>query len=175
MDEEELSAYLLSPARKEASRAARALQEQAPAEYATLLRMANGCIGRALELLEEKTRAPQLARREDAKALCALLSQGGQPQALLALLRGFGTSREELTARLLFVNEALRDLAVLCHSDTAPLIFYTDREQALELSARFTARELFSFIEATNDTLATLAANGNTRLAMAQYLCRLAA
>ena len=83
--------------------------------------------------------------------------------------------RDELCARLALFTEALRDLIALCCNEEAPLVFFTDREGACDLAARFLIRELFCFVEATEQTLAQLRANANTRLAITHYLCRLTA
>ena len=82
----------------------------------------------------------------------------------------FGTAREELLARLQAVTEALRDLLLLSYSEQAPLIFFTDREAAAELSACFAAQRLQSYLKATEQTMETLSMNANTRLTMFRYL-----
>lgn len=159
--------YLLSPTRPEVAREARALPEE---EFAALLRMSNGCIGRALVLLEDKKRAPVMARRAAAEQLCRTLAQAHAQDELLAQLMSFGTAREELLARLQAVTEALRDLLLLSYSEQAPLIFFTDREAAAELSACFAAERLQSYLKATEQTMETLSMNANTRLTMFRYL-----
>ncbi len=158
--------YLLSPDRPDVAREARALPE---GELAALLRMANGCIGRALLLLEEKKRAPVMARRAAAEQLCRTLSQMRSPDELLSLLLSFGTAREELLARLQTVTEALRDLLLLSYTDNAPLIFFTEREAAEELSSCFAAHRLQDFLTATEQTMEALSMNANTRLTMFRY------
>ena len=82
----------------------------------------------------------------------------------------FGTAREDLLARLQTVTEALRDLLLLSYTDHAPLIFFTDREQAQELSAAFSATRMQAFLKATEETMEQLTANANTRLTMFRYL-----
>lgn len=171
--EQELSAWLLSPQRPTVSRAAKAIKEANGAEYTALLRMSNGRIGRAVELLEEKKRAPMLARRHEVTQLCELLADGTRPDALLMLLLSFGKMREEIVARLMLMQEALRDLMALGCTEDAPLIFFTERERAADLSAAFTASTLLSHIHATQAALTALSANANTRLVLTQYLCRL--
>jgi DNA polymerase-3 subunit delta' len=173
--EEELSAYLTDPARGAVARNATALRAEDAEEYAALLRMAGGRIGRALELLEAKRRAPVMARRADVQALCELLANGKRRDGLLTLLYSFSTVRDELCARLSLFVEALRDLIALSCVEAAPLVFFTDREAAADLAARFLLKELFSFVEATEQALAQLRANANTRLAITHYLCRLTA
>jgi DNA polymerase-3 subunit delta' len=159
--------YLLSPERPEVAREAKALP---PGDLDALLRMANGAIGRALVLLEEKKRAPVMARRAAAEQLCRTLAQMHSQDELLALLMSFGTARDELQARLQTVTEALRDLLLLCYAEQAPLIFFTDRASAEELSACFAAERLLGFLHATEQTMEMLSMNANTRLTMFRYL-----
>lgn len=173
--ESELQEYLLSPARPAIARTAKALLAEDPAQFSALLRMAGGRIGRALELLEEKKRAPLLAHRADAEALLSLLAEGGKSHELLPLLLSFGEKREEVTLHLFAVKEALRDLILLDRSDEAPLTFFTDRERAIDLSAHFTAHKLFSLTASTDAALQALAVNANVRLTLIHYLCRITA
>ena len=128
-----------------------------------------------LSLLEDKQRAPMLARRADAMTLCELLANGRKNDTVMQLLLSFDTARDELIERLSVVDEALRDLSVLARCEQAPMLFFADREEAAELSARFTERRLMDLVRATDDTIAALTANANARLALTQYLCRLTA
>jgi len=64
----------------------------------------------------------------------------------------------------------LRDLLLLSYTDNAPLIFFTDREAAADLSALFSAARLQNFLKATEQTMETLSMNANTRLTMFRYM-----
>jgi hypothetical protein len=92
------------------------------------------------------------------------------PDELLALLLSFGTAREDLLARLSAITEAFSDLLLLNYTDNAPMIFFTDREAASELSACFAAERLQGFLRATEQTMETLSMNANTRLTMFRYV-----
>ncbi len=173
IDDATLSGYLLSPDRPAVARAAKTLFEQSPDDFSALIRMSDGRIGRALTLLEEKKRAPLLARRDTAEKVCDLLSRGSGGTELLSLLYAFDKSREEAAARLSSIRDALRDLLALTLSDTAPLVFFTNRERAEDLSIRFTAAALLARIEATDEALAALSINANVRLTLTQYHHRL--
>ena len=171
----DMQAYLLCEDRPAISRAAKALQHASPDEFSALIRMANGRIGRALALLEEKKRAPLMAKREVAQTLCTLLANGAQSANLLSLICGMEKTREDTTSQLLFVQEALRDLFALSCCDDAALTFFTDRETALELATRFSAASLLTIIHATDETLAALRNNANVRLTLIRYHQRLMA
>lgn len=175
IDDKTLTAYLLSPDRPAVARTAKALYEQSPNDFSALLRMSNGRIGRALTLLEEKKRAPLLARRETAQRVCEILSRGNGGTELLSLLYAFDKSREEATERLSCIRDALRDLLALTLSDTAPLVFFTDRERAEDLSIRFTSTALLARIAATDKALEALSNNANVHLTLTQYHYRLTA
>ncbi len=167
IDDEQMTAYVLDPARPEVAREAKALPSE---EFSALLRMANGCIGRAVTLLEAQKRAPVLARRTAAEQLCEALAQGKGADELLATVLSFGTTREDLLARFGVITEAFRDLLVLTRTDTAPLVFFTDRERAIDLCARFSASRLLQLIAATEQAMEQLSANANVRLTLFSYL-----
>lgn len=173
--DEQMTSFLLSPERPAIARTASKLMEESPEEFASLLRMASGRIGHALTLLEEKKRAPLIARREFALTLCRALATGKKEPTLLPLFYATERKREEAVARLTTANEALRDLLALTLTDNAPLLFFTDRDEAQDLAARFTTAKILSFIRATDDTLEQLFANANVHLALTNYHARLMA
>lgn len=170
--DEQMTAYLQAPERPDVARTAKALPSE---EFAALLRMANGRIGRALTLLEDKKRAPVLAGRQCAEQLCRALADGASRATLLSIGLSLGTDRAELVARISLLQEALRDLLLLMHSEKAPLLFFTDRESAIELSSRFSAQRLLYLMRQGETTTDTLNANANTRLTLVHYLDRLTA
>jgi hypothetical protein len=174
VDDRTLTDYLLRCDQTGIARTASALHDNAPEEFAALLRMADGRVGRAKTLLEEKKRAPLLARRANALRFCELLSDTTKHAELLMHLYALGKSREAVTEHLSCYGMALRDLLALSVCDTAPLLFFTDREQALDLSSVFTAARLLFVIEETEKALDSLTNSANVRLTITHYLCRLA-
>ncbi|MBQ3483745.1 MAG: hypothetical protein IJA78_06170 [Clostridia bacterium] len=175
LDDGTLTAHLCEAAAPTVRNAARSLKESAPAQFAALLKMANGCIGVAEELLDSTKREAMLERRANAERICHLLAARRQNDELLALLIALGTNREELTAQLRTLQLAVRDLALLTRTERAPLCFFTDREEALELSSRFTANRLLAVTDAAERAIAALAANANARLTLMQLLGELIA
>lgn len=176
VSEQEIEDYLLSPARDpKLRRAASALKNDAPSDFAAILRMANGCIGTAIELLGEARQAPLMEHRAAVSRICELLSERTRPDELLSTLLAFGTNREEVSARLLLLEMALRDLLLLNYSESAALLFFTDPSAASELAGRFTARRLLQISEAVRETIVSLSANRNVRLLLIQLhnkLCK---
>ena len=167
----EIEAYLLSPEREQAVRlAATQLHREKPEELAAILRMANGCIGNALALLDEEIRAPLLQNRADVLEICRLLADQTQPDALLSALLAFGTKREDVIEKLLLLELALRDLLMLCYAEQADLLFFVDEAAANELYTRFTARRLLTIMNAIDEAISSLNANGNIRLLLFRLL-----
>ena len=161
----EIRQYLLDPARDQRLRgAATELMTNSPEDFAALIRMANGCIGRAAQLLGDTERIPMLEGRRFAADVCNLLAQRTRSDELLGALLAAGTKRTDVMARLRLLTVALRDLLLLGYHEEATLLFFTDARSAVELSSRFTAHRLLACINAVEDTLTALAANGNVRL-----------
>jgi DNA polymerase III delta' subunit len=167
--EQEIEEYLLSPAREQKLlRAAMTLKNETPSDFAAILRMANGCIGTAIELLNESRQAPLMEHRAAVSRIASLLAERTRPDELLSTMLTFGVNREEVTARLLLLEMALRDLTLLNYSESASLLFFTEQDAASELAGRFTARRLLRIGEAIRETIASLAFGGNVRLALVQ-------
>lgn len=172
----EIKSYLLSDRPTPAvTRAAKALAEAAPGDMDAVLRMAGGCIGNAISLLDEAKRAPLLENREEVLAVCRLLAYRKGQDELLTRLLAFGKKRDDVTEKLLILEVALRDLTLLCYSESAPLLFFTERETPLELCNHFTVRRLLGLSGAVSEAISSLAANGNVRLILVQLQNRLLA
>ena len=58
----------------------------------------------------------------------------------------------------------LRDLLLYKQTEQAPLCFFSDREEALRLSYRFSSPELLRICEAVEEALDRLRQNANVRL-----------
>jgi len=162
--------HLLHAAPPAIRSAAHELHASAPEELSALLKMADGRIGAAEEMLDATRRETVLERRASALDICRTLAARTQSDALLLRFLAWGKSREEIATNLRTLLLALRDLTLLTRSENAPLCFFTDREEALELSARFTANRLLAAMDAIDRALASLAANANARLTLIQLL-----
>lgn len=152
---------------------ATALLREHPEELEAILRLSGGSIGRALTLLDRKKRAPLLERRDIAAELLRLLAKGGAQDEIFLLLRQFGTGREEFRQRLSMLLLALRDLVLLTRTEAAPLLFFTDRDEAEALAARFTTSRLLHLVNAVEQTDEALASNANVRLTLTRLQTQL--
>lgn len=169
VEDAEIERYLLSTDRpREQRNVAASLKADSPDDFIALLRMSNGRIGAALQLLDDAKRVPMLENRSIVLEICRHLANRVHPDQLLSALLALGSKRDDVSERLQLFKTALRDLLMLGYSESVTLLFFTDGQKATELSSRFTARRLLSHIEAVDQTLSALAANGNVRLLLMQ-------
>ncbi len=106
-------------------------------QFSALLQKSNGCIGRALTLLDPKKSKAEADRHTLAETFVRIFASKASAVERAGLVKGFPAKRNEATETLCAVSLAIRDLIALKKSDTAPLCFYSDREAATELSYRF--------------------------------------
>lgn len=134
-------------------------------EWDEIICASQGSIGIGLELLDAKKRARLLEYRNVAKNLVSMLGRSNKV-AVLEAISSFGTKRNEVCMQISFLQTALRDLLLLKKCETAPLCFFENRDNAIELSTSFTARTLLSLYEASVVAVDDIEANANVRLAL---------
>ncbi len=167
--ESDIGKYLLT-AKEAVAAGAPALASEKPEEFAALITLANGSIGRALSLLDPELRAPLLKQREFATKLLLFLAHGNKGEQLLHLLLSLGTARKAIVAQLSVLLLAIRDLILLSRTETATLVFFADREAASELCACFTVKQLLALSEAVETAQNALLANANVKITLARLL-----
>lgn len=157
---EELATYLLDRDKR-----ARALKEEAPEDWSSLLCVSAGSIGYALELLDTKRRKQIFEYRRFAEETVRMLS-GSHKRRAIEAITGFGSKRQEVSRQLSVLQYALRDLILLKKSDTPPLCFFEELDRASELSTHFSSESLFALYDATVLALDDLERNANVRLTL---------
>lgn len=141
------------------------LKKESPEELATVIFVADGCIGTALDLLDSRTRKKLMDNRSIASRLVSSLSSKNRV-GVFELMLSLGSKRNEVSDRLSFVRYALRDLILLKKCDSVPLCFFEDRDFAAELSTHFTAAALLELYKATEVALEDLDRSANVRLTL---------
>lgn len=161
LDDASLARYITG-----VSKEAVALERGSPEEFAEIVRAASGCIGGALSLLDPKARRPLLERRRIARDFISVSSPLGPASARIALLSRFSSKREEAISQLECAILALRDLLALKKTENAPLLFWTNRGAALDISDGFTLAGLIRLIRRTTQAAESLGRNANLRLTL---------
>lgn len=161
IDTELIDEYICAHDRRAAQ-----MKLSAPKDYAELLKAANNGIGTALEYLDPKTFAPILERRKLALEFVKLATEGGESRDVLNVISKFSSKRDVLRDQLSMVSVAVRDLILLKKTDNAPLCFFVDRNEAIELCDRVSLPFLFRLGEAVSRAIDENAQNANVRLAI---------
>ena len=174
LDSGEVDAYICSDrVAKSVSDAAKSLKASSPDEYRTVLLAANGSIGRAIELLSPKTRGPIIASRELAMNFISALLKRAEFSPPIALFPSFSAKRDGAVEQLEYVKNALRDLILLKKTDNAPLCFFSDRDEAMDLSSMLAERRLVSVFDSVDRAQSLLYANANVKLTLTDLLARI--
>ena len=147
------------------SRAAKNLLDTAKDEFDTVILSSDGCIGKALDLLDVKARRPILQRRAAADAFieCCIKRRAANTFDAINM---FGTKRDEASEILECIKLALRDLLLLKKSENITLKYYTDFERAIELSDSITSDGILTVFKAVENASYSFERNGNVRLTL---------
>lgn len=135
-------------------------------EYDELLRAAGVGIGCALEYLDPKRFAPILERRRLALDFVSAAIHASGSLSVLSTVFKFPQKRDALRDQLIAVSDAIRDLILLKKSDSAPLVFFANRNEAIELCDRVSLPFLFRLAECVRQAIDDNAKNANVRLAL---------
>ena len=146
------------------SQEAEILYEESPAEFREIVKLSSGYLGQALDLLNEKKRAPILEMRKMAKDFLGLLLKQKIDSDNVRTVQFLPQKREDLTKLLEEIEKATRDLIVLKKSDSAPLCFFTSEEEAEDLSYGIKTLELLGVLGCIEKAKNSLASNANVRL-----------
>lgn len=135
------------------------------AAFRGVIMSSDGSAGRAISLLSGKEKDAVTARRRTAEDFCRTAAARGHGQELLSLLLPFSSGKREDAALLLDdISLALRDLALLKKSENAPLRFFTDRDEAVDICGGYTLARIISLYDAAENARDLLSRNANTRL-----------
>ena len=159
-----MSEYLCESAPEEYSSEARKIKSASKTEFYEIIASSDGSIGRAYELLDPEKRAPILELRHGVRDLIKGILTNSSHSSIFDSVSALSSKRDELSKQLELVTVAIRDLIVLKKYEDAPLCFYIDREDAIELSSLKSASFLFKLTEAFEDAITALEKNANVKL-----------
>ncbi len=142
------------------------LEREAPHEFGEILKLSSGYMGKAIELLGKESREPLIKSRHFAVSFITALTLRRSGKRSAELIASFPTKREELRELLSQIELAARDLMLVKKCDSPPLCFFSNEEQASELSMKFKASDLMALISSLEGARALLAANSNVRLTL---------
>lgn len=135
-------------------------------DYAELIVASGLGIGKALKYLDPEVFAPIKQNRALAYDLTSAAVKRRNASEILPIILKFSKFREPLYEQLNLVNDAIRDLILLKKSDTATLCFFSDLDEAIELSDMASLSFLYSFWEAVQTAMDEIDRNANVRLCL---------
>lgn len=137
------------------------VSKTAPEAFTAAIKLSQGSIGRAKELLSEDGRTEIAEERALASTLLSLLIPGKERFKLYSALQTLPSKRNEFSRAVLMILDGLRDLILSKYSGRAPLLFYTDGDEAAALASRIGYARLFRFYDAFTDAREKSERNGN--------------
>ncbi|MEE0969024.1 MAG: hypothetical protein U0M06_06605 [Clostridia bacterium] len=142
------------------------LARTSPKEFEEILRLSSGFMGKAIDLLDKDKRAPLLISRQMAKEFLLYLTSRKSGIKSMEVISSFSQKREELSKQLTQIETAVRDLILVKRCEDTPLCFFTDDDEASELSFKFKTSDLLSLTASVAKAKSQLAANSNVRLTL---------
>jgi len=161
LTKDEIDSYICANDRRAAQ-----MKLSSPDEYAELLSAAGFGIGNALEFLDTKAYAPIKQLRSLTYDFINLAIRSKGAKEALPLLMRLSGKRDILSDQLAMISEAIRDLILLKKNDDATLLFFSDRDAAIELSDRASLMFLYKLYQAVQCSRDEISRNANTRLCL---------
>ncbi len=146
------------------SSAAAQMKLASPKEYGELIKTSQGSIGRALELLEPKNRSAVIEQRVFVKNFINAVTSNRGAKEIIPLLNEFSGKRDILSEQLLLLSNGIRDLILMKKSDNAPLCFYCDANEAIEICDRVSTTFLFNLQISVSNAIDECKRNANVKL-----------
>jgi DNA polymerase III delta' subunit len=164
----ELSEYLNGT-----SSEARSLEFRDSEGYKALLVSADGRIGKALELLNPKTREENEQTRGEILAVVRALGKKTPYTELYAAINSLPQKRAEFSASLEILISALGDLVSAKKSENFQPVFFTDTESAKEAAREVQLVRLLKIYEIVIHTYRECEKNANVNLAAANMASKI--
>lgn len=150
---------------KKSSEAAK-LKANDPAAYREVVAIADGSLGRAMELTDEKKRTPILSLRRTAKCFTDLFSAGKNSADAIRYFSGLPTKREDLILCLEEIRLCLHDILLSKQAEEPPLRFFADRESAALAAERLSVALLLHLCDCVTNAIERLRHNANAKLTL---------
>lgn len=134
------------------------MRESDPDNFMMLIRVANGSVGVALDMLERGIKG----KSEGYSVICSLFDAifAGRERFTMAVM-GLPSKRDELPAVIGNIRAAIRDMIALKYTENAELSFFLDMNEASVMSDRFALSTLIMMDEAAGKIAAALETNIN--------------
>lgn len=146
-----------------------------PEAFGRSIRLADGSVGRALQLLDMRKSGSTQALFERAETFLKLyaMSTGSSRADFTAYAMSLSDKRDELSELLSLISAGVRDLLAYKYDVSVPPLFFTDKETAAELAGRVTAEKLIAAATCADIARDDLSANANIHVTLTALAARL--
>ena len=148
---------------------AKQMKLSSPSDYYELIMSSGASIGRAIELLDSKEFKKTLEERTIAREFLKIITSTPSSDEIVSLLYKFEKKREPLMDLLFTVELAIRDLIAIDRTESAPLLFFYDRQEALSLSDAVNIRRLMQIYDKLKNLQDLINSNTNIRLTVTNF------
>lgn len=124
---------------------------------------ADGRIGEALRLLSPKMQSELFRRRALVRELLLASVEARSYSAILSAVSSLPTKRTELSELFPMILDAMRDLCAIRRAPSAPLLFFSDREDARMIAGKSDYVRLYQIEGAIRAAEADIRANANVQ------------
>ncbi len=159
--EAQMREYLLA-----SSPEAKRLSLSSPDKLEAIIASADGRIGEALRFLSAKTQNELFRRRQTVRDLVLAFAEAHTYAAVYAAVTALPTKRAEIAEIFPMILDAMRDLCAVRRFPDAPLLFFSDREDAVAIAGRADYARLFQAESALRRAEADIAANANVQMTL---------
>ena len=132
-----------------------------PDAFTAAIKLSQGSIGRAAEMLDEEKRTELAKERESASTLLALLVPGKEKFKLYSAIQALPQKRNDFLRSMHMVLDGLRDLILSKYQENTALLFYTDKTAVSALASRIGHARLLRFYDAFTAARNKSEQNGN--------------
>ncbi len=145
---ESMGEYIISVSEQAAIMARRKKEE-----FDGILMSADGCIGKALRLIDTDAQAEIKKERDTVMRILAALKQGTPYKELHSALSRIPKTKSGFAETLEELMKAIRDMLVLKYSKNATLVFFGSKEDAIKTAEGIESKRLVLIYDILKDAL----------------------
>ena len=139
-----------------------------PQALTAAIKLSQGSIGYAKEMLSEEKGSVISEQRETAQELLSSLIPGNGRFKLFSAIQSLPLKRNEFSRAASMILDGLRDLILVKYSENIELLFYTDIDAVISLSTRIGHVRLLRFYDAFSAARNKCEKNGNMSTIIAE-------
>lgn len=151
------------------------MKKSQPDSYREAVLACGGCGGALIALSEKKETNALLARRELIYGLIDAIAKRKGFAEVYECIKSLESKRKTLLEDLDNLLRALRDLALLYRDEQVKLLFYPNREYAMELAEALGGKKIEDMYQATANAISSLDKNANVNLVLSTLAMALVA